>query len=51
MFKFFTAISTGLGGGPRRSLVSTSIPDNILVKSIRKETTKSKTRQKKKKIN
>jgi hypothetical protein len=42
---FLTAISIGLGGGPRLSFVSTSRPDNILAKSIRNETTKSKTRK------
>ena len=42
-----TANSTGLGGGPRRSL-ETSPSDNNSPKSIRNETTKSKTKYQRK---
>lgn len=38
-----TANSTGFGGGPRLSLVSTSIPDSNFPKSIRNETTNNRT--------
>jgi hypothetical protein len=38
-----TASSTGFGGGPRRSFASSSMPDNNLPKSMRNETTKSRT--------
>jgi hypothetical protein len=40
-----TAISIGFGGGPRRSLASSSEPDNNFPNSIRNETTKSKTKK------
>ncbi len=42
-----TANSTGFGGGPRLSLASSSIPGTIFPKSIRRETTKSRTKKKK----